>query len=398
MDNFVENYISILKLLAYFGVFNGFLFSIILATKKNSNKRANIFFVLILLVLAFRLTEISLLISGELWRVPILAGLTYPLLFLIGPLFLLYTKRLWVSSYSLKWIHLLMLIPLAWAFWDSWEWIVADLGWKTEILKNFQPWLPQEISNLQFIKFGLMIAHTAIYLIFVIKDLNHYQISIHNLSSNNNDEIKLSWLRKVTLALFIYVLGFFITMIVLASTSTYGLIVDRTWVVVYSFLIHAVGIVAIQQPHFFSSELSEIEVKSETENQTIDKYKNSPLEHTKASEYFNQLTSLMEQEKLYLSHDLKASDVAEKLGIPSYQLSHLLSLKSEYSFFDFINNYRIEEAKKLLSNPSYDHLTILAIGMDAGFNNKSSFNRAFKKFTGDTPSRYKLQRIPVLVE
>ncbi|GAB5409881.1 MAG: hypothetical protein BalsKO_22460 [Balneolaceae bacterium] len=398
MDSFVENYISVLKLLTYVGVFNGFLFTVILATKKNSNRKANIFFILILLVLAFRLTEVSLLISGELWRVPILAGLTYPLLFLIGPLFFLYTKRLWVSTYQLEWIHLLMLIPLAWAIWDSWEWLVSDLEWKAGILKDFEPWLPQEINIIQFIKFGVMIVHTSIYLIFVIKDLNWYKESIYNSSSNNNDEIKLSWLRKVTMALFIYVVGFFITMIVLVSTSTYGLVVDRTWVVVYSFLIHAVGIVAIQQPHFFSSELNAIYIEGKDGEATNDKYKNSPLEHTKASEYFDQLTNLMEEEKLFLSHELKASDVAEKLGIPSYQLSHLLSLKSEYSFFDFINNYRIEEAKRLLSNPDNDHLTILAIGMDAGFNNKSSFNRAFKKFTGDTPSRYKLQRILDFVE
>lgn len=391
MDSWVENYISVLSFLTYVGAFNGFLLTLIFATYRKGNREANRFFLLIVFVLALRLTDLSLFISGELWRVPFLAGFTYPLLFLIGPAFFLYTKKLWDSGYKIRLVHLLMLVPYSWAFWDSSGWIFFDLHQKTEILKGIQPWEQQEISIIQFVNFGVLILHTAIYLGVVVKDLLKHKESIEQSSSNNNEVLKFEWLKKLSIGLLLYVVGFFITMVLLATTDTYGLLIDRAWIVILTFFIHAIGFLAIQQPRFFGEELP-VKVVNNTEGEHFsnsDKYRNSPLEEIKAEKYFKKLELFMEEEKLFLNHNLKASEVALKLGIPLYQLSHLLSIKSEYNFFDFVNSYRINEAKRLLDNPDNNHLTILAIGMEAGFNSKSSFNRAFKKFTGETPSQFK---------
>lgn len=332
-------------------------------------------------------------ISGELWRAPFLAGLTYPLLFLIGPSFFLYTKKLWNSDYKIKWEHLVLLLPTAWALWDSRGWILFDLSEKSEILKNIEPWAQPEIPLMGFIKFGVLIVHTAIYLGLVVKDLKSYQSMIKDSVSNNKQVLKLSWLRKLTKGLFIYVTGFFITMVLLASTKKYGLLIDRAWVVVLTFFVHTVGFLAIQQSYFFSREADREEGTSFKEESGENKYKKSPLEESSAEKIFIELKRVMEEEKLYLNPDLKASELAQILEIPLYQFSHLLSLKSEYNFFDFVNEYRVNEAKSLLKDSSNDHLTILAIGFEAGFNNKSSFNRAFKKFTGETPSAYKKESI-----
>lgn len=292
-------------------------------------------------------------------------------------------------------MHLVLLLPTTWALWDSRGWIFFDLNEKSEILKNIEPWAQPEIPLIGFIKFGVLIVHTAIYLGLVVKDLKSYQSMIKDSVSNNKQVLKLSWLRKLTKGLFIYVTGFFITMVLLASTKQYGLLIDRAWIVVLTLFIHAVGFLAIQQSYFFSKEADDEEMATSTEVNGDNKYRKSPLEESTAEKIFMELKRVMEEEKLYLNPDLKASEVAQNLEIPLYQLSHLLSLKSEYSFFDFVNEYRINEAKSLLKDSSNDHLTILAIGFESGFNNKSSFNRAFKKFTGETPSVYKKESVLV---
>ncbi len=388
MESWVSNYIYVLSLLTYAGAYNGLLLTIIFATYRKGNTKANRFFLLVLLILTLRLTDLSLYIAGEIWRFPFLSGPTYPLLFLIGPALFLYTKKLWDSAYKLKLSHLLMIIPTIWALWDSSGWIFYNLEAKAEILKNADPWVQEEIAPIQFVKFGVLIVHTAIYLGLIVRDLKKYRLSIEDSSSNNDQVLKLDWLKKLAFGLFLYVGGFFITMVALATTEKYGLLIDRAWIVVLTFFIHAVGFLAIQQPKFFSKE---VEIKPDEAEGTVikEKYKNSPLEKVKAEEYFKELIRLMEEEKLYLNPDLKVSEVASEMGIPTYQLSHLLSIKSEYNFFDFINSYRVQEAMRLLSEPNNEHLTILGIGFEAGFNNKSSFNRAFKKFTGNTPSDYK---------
>ncbi len=103
------------------------------------------------------------------------------------------------------------------------------------------------------------------------------------------------------------------------------------------------------------------------------------------------LEALFQKEKLYLEPDLSLAQLSEKLGVPAYQTSELINRKFKEPFFDFINRKRIEEVKKRLSDAAFSHYSILGIAMDCGFNTKSSFNSAFKKFTGSTPSEFRRQ-------
>ena len=77
------------------------------------------------------------------------------------------------------------------------------------------------------------------------------------------------------------------------------------------------------------------------------------------------------------------------LSVPQHHLSQILNEKLNQNFFDFVNNYRIQEAKKLLVSPDGGLLTILAIAEEVGFNSKSAFNNAFKKVTNTTPSEFR---------
>ena len=99
----------------------------------------------------------------------------------------------------------------------------------------------------------------------------------------------------------------------------------------------------------------------------------------------------MEYEKYYLDSSLTIHSLANHLNTNSKYLSQLINQVFEKNFVLFVNEYRINEAKNLLSNRDNDHLTIESIGYDSGFKSKSAFNTAFKKVTGTTPSVYKKQ-------
>lgn len=110
---------------------------------------------------------------------------------------------------------------------------------------------------------------------------------------------------------------------------------------------------------------------------------------TNDNAYYKELEKLMSKEKLYKNADLSLVSVAEMLHISSTYLSQLVNAINNSNFSDYINNYRIKEAKKMLTNAQYSKYTIVSIGLEAGFNSKSTFYNAFKKHTGKTPSEYK---------
>jgi AraC-like DNA-binding protein len=104
------------------------------------------------------------------------------------------------------------------------------------------------------------------------------------------------------------------------------------------------------------------------------------------------LLRLMEAEKLYLEPELTLPELAAKLSVSPHHLSQVINRETNKSFFDFVNEYRVQEAKRLLGSPKHSHLSILGIALDAGFNSKSAFYTAFGKHIGMTPSEFKKQR------
>ncbi len=96
----------------------------------------------------------------------------------------------------------------------------------------------------------------------------------------------------------------------------------------------------------------------------------------------------MEKDKLFLDNGLNLSTVAEKLDISIHETSFLINDTAKGNFYSFINKYRIEEAKKLLVSSKIDELNILGIAFASGFNSKTAFNTAFKKWVGVSPTIY----------
>lgn len=117
--------------------------------------------------------------------------------------------------------------------------------------------------------------------------------------------------------------------------------------------------------------------------------KRSSLERDFVSQCIKKLNRLMEEEKIYRQEDLSLHSLAERLSLPPHQLSQLLNENLERSFSDYINSYRIEDAKEILLSPDSAEKKIIVIAFDVGFNTKVAFYNAFKKFTGMTPSEFK---------
>ena len=119
------------------------------------------------------------------------------------------------------------------------------------------------------------------------------------------------------------------------------------------------------------------------------KYKTSTLDPEKAEKYLKKLFYVIEVEKVYKDEELSLQSLAEKLSIPPRELSQVINERLDMNYSNFINSYRIEEAKNLLFAPGENDHSILDIAYEVGFNSKAVFNRAFKKFTGMTPSQFR---------
>jgi AraC-like DNA-binding protein len=113
----------------------------------------------------------------------------------------------------------------------------------------------------------------------------------------------------------------------------------------------------------------------------------------KTDEHHSRLIECMKIRKPYLNAELTLEGLAKEIDLSAGYLSQIINRREGISFYDFINKYRVTEAKRILSDPKFDHYSILAIGLESGFNSKSTFNTAFKKYSGTTPSAYKTQAL-----
>src|SRR5205814_9963937 len=127
----------------------------------------------------------------------------------------------------------------------------------------------------------------------------------------------------------------------------------------------------------------------EKEELSAKKYEKSTLTPDRSERYLDKLLNFMKQEQPFTDGDLTIQKLAERLAIPAHHLSQTINERLGQTFSDFINSYRIEEAKRRLLDPALKHLSVLGIAEEVGFNSKSSFNSVFKKHTNMTPSEFR---------
>ncbi len=107
------------------------------------------------------------------------------------------------------------------------------------------------------------------------------------------------------------------------------------------------------------------------------------------SEIVKKLDETIRTHKLYRNPELSLTDLSKSAAIPERTISDTINQELNKNFYQLINEYRVEEIKELLQDPSNDHLKILSLAYDSGFNSKATFNRIFKAYEGLTPQEYK---------
>jgi len=121
------------------------------------------------------------------------------------------------------------------------------------------------------------------------------------------------------------------------------------------------------------------------------KYANSTLGTEETNRISACLDKMVTANKVFLDPDVTIEEIAEKIGCSKHHLSQVLNEHIKLSFYDYINHFRVEEAKQLLTDPGKQSQKIASIAFDSGFNSISTFNEVFKKNVGCTPSEWRKQ-------
>ena len=370
----------------------GFILFLFLLTKKR-NRRANIILAFLVLLYSIDIGLETLYSSQLIFEYPHFIGLNDPIFFLYGPLLYLYAYFLTSSEEIRNKTWLLNFVPfllvvffyLPTFYLQSAEFKLVSEG---KITSDFVRESIINETSRGYIELASAF-HELIYIILTLILLKKYQNTIRDAFSAI-DRINLNWLRILTLATGIIVL---VDIILYFSVSfefvTFGEAVTSV-LFLCALLIYAIGYMGLMQPEIFSPVAKFENILTVTANEeTREKYSKSKLTDEQAEYNVAKLLELMETEELFLDGELKLQDVAEALMVSSNNLSQIINDKLNKNFYDFVNGYRVETAKKLLVNPKKQHLTLLAIAFDSGFNSKSSFNSVFKKQCLMTPSEFK---------
>jgi len=125
------------------------------------------------------------------------------------------------------------------------------------------------------------------------------------------------------------------------------------------------------------------------EYSTVDeKYKNTKLNEAECKQICEKLYNYIETEKPYTNPDLKIVDISQALQCSSHSLSFVFNQYLAKNYYDFINEYRVKEFKRLISDENSSKFTLTALAERCGFSSRASFFRSFKKLTGITPNEY----------
>ncbi|SMC51656.1 helix-turn-helix domain-containing protein [Chryseobacterium sp. YR221] len=232
------------------------------------------------------------------------------------------------------------------------------------------------------------VSHNLPYIAIIYFKIRKHQRRIKTISSNT-ENIDLQWLIKLSFLLFITII---ITVgYELFNTFVYKMHQHLVMDLLFLFIVYSTLYYVLRQQEIYPAnkeqrnELLAIEIENEQE---LTERKKLISDHEFETLKLR-LNVLMETEKPYLDGDLNLLKLSDLAQINAHQLSYLLNNGFNENFFHFVNKYRIEHAKKLLTNESFTKLSVLGIAFESGFNSKTAFNTIFKKMTGMTPTEFR---------
>lgn len=328
-------------------------------------------------------------VGSEKWYLtqPHLLGLIWPFPLAQGPFFFIYVLALVRNPSRLDAKDLLHFLPFVGAYLISWEYygLPAD-----EKMPYFQATLNE--PNLPFILISFLVNFTGfVYAAYILWKVRLHRKNIQRLFSFT-EEIDLKWIRNLAYGM----LGIWLVVWFSIVADAYSDIIldisgDSYIFTAVTLFVFAIGYFGLKQTKIFVFNQDALLEKVPVEDV---KYQKSGLKNQDSEKLLNRLLAHMEAEKPYLQAKISLSELAASLAMSPHHLSQLLNEQLQQSFFEFINQYRVNAFKEALLHPPNKHLTLLAIAEDCGFNSKSSFNRIFKEVCGKTPSQYAKEVLP----
>ena len=285
-----------------------------------------------------------------------------------------------------------------------WNIIVAVVD--NLIVKDYYLMDGQNDPDFQDWYIGLGLLSLLIYLLLSLRFYIRYRAFIvQELSFADN--VQFTWVRNFIIACFIY----FLSTLLLNLLNLFGLSIEYTttwwYYLLFALLFYYIAISgyahSIEQKKKYSLDflryqmpLQLTEAKVETEEVAFEIVANQETLETKPENdipeiWKNRVIEVIEHKKMFQDPELTLSDLANELGTNASFLSKVINRSFGLNFNDFINQYRVAAVKEKLTDPANAHLTIMSLAYDSGFNSKATFNRAFKKHTGENPSKYQIK-------
>lgn len=248
-------------------------------------------------------------------------------------------------------------------FYDKYAWLRIFYGW---------------------LFFALIVYYVISALAIVIR----FKKQIKDNYSFSSYKISLDWL-LVMIILFVIL----ILLIIISSVMyEHGTMDSHVYIfrhVLELFHVYVLSIWGFHQKQLISGFVSETNYDADVPESATGKYVKSGLKSEDAKSYIQTLIKYMDESEIWKDAELSIAKLAAQTSISKHQLSEVLNEYLGKSFYVFVNEYRVEYAKKLLTMKEYNNWSILAIAYECGFNSKTAFNIFFKKHTQLTPSEFK---------
>ena len=348
----------------------GIFISVVLNLRKKGDTVGNILISLFVLFHSLFIIHLCLFLSNYNFNFPHSLYITTSFSFFYGPLLYFYFKRI-SKEYKFKKRDLLHLAPSVLLFLYFLPIYILPAQEKLHLLLNRDAVLHSTLITVVLLKYVSLI----IYGFLIIK------IYLTNKQKKQRpDDRIILWQKNIMVLNSIYVVSYIVYGAALMQfVRVSGLIYPQIFVM--STIILYVGYVAYVDPRVFSKKHIFRKFK-------LFKYKNSGLTKGLSNELKIALIRLLEDEKVYRSSNISLAYLSEALGTTRHNLSQVINEHFGMNFFHLINKFRIKEVLHIFNNEYKEGLHIIGVAYDVGFNNKVTFNKAFKLETNLTPTQY----------
>lgn len=365
----------------------GYFLAAILFFSRQGSRPANCLLGAFLLAFALTLSEYVLHWTKYLIRFTWVDTFYIPLIFIFGPLLYLYFKALNPED-ELRRRDALHFLPALLMLANRMPYYLTEPAIKAAFRAGDRE-MAQQVHWPFFHLFGvqdyIFMLHLSAYAVLAYLYLRRNGFWRPAGEDDDNAVIRRNWSGTLLWLYAGFVLGN-VSYYVLIRTPFFSIEWDYGISLAMTVFIYVVGYLGYRQPEIFAGELW-------PQAFLAPKYQNSSLTPSASRSLLDRVLEYVEQEKPYLDNELRLSGLAGQLDISIHHLSQVINEQLGKSFSDFINAYRVEEAKRLLANPRYKDRYVIAIAYESGFNNKTSFNKAFKAHTGMSPSQYRRRKL-----